>query len=107
MQAPEQICFYPHFSLVSDNDANLFCDKLLWLLWFVYFDSQFKNALDKDFSCYRLVIVPNYIERILMLIYEISNLRNKGKNKSQIPLRLANGNYCVVLSWKKRERFVQ
>ena len=42
-----------------------------------------------------------------MLIYEISNLRNKGKNKSQIPLRLANGNYCVVLSWKKRERFVQ
>ena len=50
MQAPEEICFYPHFSLVSDNDANLFCDKLLWLLWFVYFDSQFKTALDKDFS---------------------------------------------------------
>ena len=29
MQTPEQICFYPHFSLVSDHDANLFCDKLL------------------------------------------------------------------------------
>ena len=40
-----------------------------------------------------------------MLIYEISNLRNKGKNKYQIPLRLANGNYCVVLSWKKCKTF--
>ena len=29
MQASEQICFYPHFSLVSDHDVNLFCDKLL------------------------------------------------------------------------------
>ena len=35
-------------------------------------------------------VVPHYIERILILIYEISNLRNKGKNMNQNPLRLIN-----------------
>ena len=76
MQTPEKICFYPHSWLVND-DANLSLWEAVVITLVFIFDSHFKTALDKDISWNRLVVVPNCIERILMLIYEISKKKQR------------------------------